>query len=158
MKTIKFLLVSLFMMLGLAAQAQQVVINKTDGTVDVFQLNEVDSVVYKPAPKYYYYIGWECPTNEDDLKRLAVSPNGGKFASLTGLDTTKDYYPNDLSGTRTQWYLVIPSTLNAYDVVTGGLMTDNTENMTKESNQPIANHTIWKSIEASKYIGGLKIY
>lgn len=57
MKTIKLLLVSLFMMLGLAAQAQQVVITKTDGTVEVFQPNEVDSVIYKPAVKYYWYLG-----------------------------------------------------------------------------------------------------
>ncbi len=55
MKAIKFLLVSLMVMLGTAAFAQDVVIHKTDGTVDVFKPNEVDSVVYEPITDYGYY-------------------------------------------------------------------------------------------------------
>ncbi|MCQ2293515.1 MAG: hypothetical protein MJZ54_05730 [Bacteroidaceae bacterium] len=46
MKTIKLLLVSLLAMLGLAAEAQQVVVYKKDKTVETFKPEEADSVVY----------------------------------------------------------------------------------------------------------------
>lgn len=89
MKTIKFLLVSLFMMLGLAAQAQQVVITKTDGTVDVFKPNEVDSIVYNPTAKLsdtagvYYYLG-----DVDDFNKTTKS-NWTKVTSGTSFTINK---------------------------------------------------------------------
>lgn len=52
MKTIKFLLVSLFVMLGTAAFAQDVVIHKTDGTTEVIE--NADSVVYDVKDYGYY--------------------------------------------------------------------------------------------------------
>lgn len=54
MKAIKFLLVSLMVMLGTAAFAQDVVIHKTDGTTEVIE--NADSVVYDV--KDYGYYGW----------------------------------------------------------------------------------------------------
>ncbi len=52
MKTIKFLLVSLFVMLGTTAFAQGVVVHKTDGTIE--RIHEVDSVVYEVSSIGYY--------------------------------------------------------------------------------------------------------
>lgn len=157
MKTIKFLLVSLFMMLGLAAQAQQVVINKTDGTVDVFQLNEVDSVVYKPAPKYYYYAGWECPTNEDDLKRLAVSPNGACIGTTLGTYSASnvlyDYTDNNVAGTsKAQFYVVIPQGIQIYDADKSLCM----DPFTLEGT--IGNHNIYKSVPPSRNIDTIILF
>lgn len=54
MKTIKTLLTSLFLFVGLAAQAQVIVIEKTDGTKDEYQLYEVDSVAYVPKMFKYF--------------------------------------------------------------------------------------------------------
>lgn len=100
MKTIKFFLVSLFMILGLAAQAQQVVITKTDGTTETFQASEVDSVVYA-TKMYYYYAGGgkigegEVITgiDEDDLPTgVTTSKLGTQVASSpwnTGTTVTK---------------------------------------------------------------------
>lgn len=52
MKTIKFLLVSLMVMLGTVAFAQGVVVHKTDGTIE--RIHEVDSVVYEVSSIGYY--------------------------------------------------------------------------------------------------------
>lgn len=159
MKTFKTFITLLLLTIGMAAQAQQkVVIELNDGTSEAYDLADVDSVTYEPKEvvKYYFYAGWELPTSKEELVKLAKEPNGGEFTSLTGLDNTKNYYPNTLIGTRAKWYLVIPSTLKAYDYVSGGLFTDNDMNMIKHSE--IGNYTVWESVNPSKYIENLKIY
>lgn len=61
MKTIKFLLVSLMVMLGTAAFAQDVVIHKTDGTTEVIE--NADSVVYDV--KDYGYCSFNAKSFEE---------------------------------------------------------------------------------------------
>lgn len=53
MKTIKFLLASLFVMIGMAAQAQKVVLYKDGKVIDTFEHHQVDEIVYNPDRKMY---------------------------------------------------------------------------------------------------------
>lgn len=116
MKHFRFILASLFVMLSLAAHAQQVVITKTNGTTEVFQPNEVDSVVYKPAPKYYYYAGWVCPTNEEELASLAVGLNGEEIKDLEtmAVGTQIRLFDGELTHARGDWFIVIPANVGIY--------------------------------------------
>ncbi|MCQ2197947.1 MAG: hypothetical protein MJZ60_10555, partial [Bacteroidaceae bacterium] len=74
MKTIKFLLVSLMVMLGTAAFAQDVVIHKTDGTTEVIE--NADSVVYDVKDYGYYSFN---ATSTAEIKNLTASD----FTKLT---------------------------------------------------------------------------
>lgn len=113
MNKLKFLFASLFVMFAFAAHAQQVVINKTDGTSEVFQPNEVDSVVYKPAPKYYYYAGWECPKNEAELAKNGTLLEN--YEKLKSGAIIKDYIANELVNTSyKKYYVVIPTGCGVY--------------------------------------------
>lgn len=98
MKTIKFFLVSLFMILGLAAQAQQVVIYKTDGTTETFQASEVDSVVYA-TKTYKYYLGVQTEevitstTSVNNLISSSTQTATSKHTEITWpTATSNDYY------------------------------------------------------------------
>lgn len=160
MNKLKFLFASLFVMFAFAAQAQQVVINKTDGTSEVFQPNEVDSVVYKPAPKYYYYAGWECPKNEAELANLAVEPNGGLVdmtKTYTKSNPIRDLSTEDLaisSDVRSQYYIVIPKGHSIYDD-DGDVTSMQYDEVTTIT---ISNHTVWKSAGNTKKIYGIFLY
>ncbi len=99
-------------MFAFAAQAQQVVINKTDGTSEVFQPNEVDSVVYKPAPKYYYYAGWECPKNEAELAKNGHLITGDVNQFTYNFAIEGNEIANSVYGTI---YFIIPVQLSLYD-------------------------------------------
>lgn len=90
MKTIKFFLVSLFMMLGLVAQAQQVVINKTDGTVEVFQTNECDSIVYDVKDYGYYSFN---ATSLEEIKNLTSSDFTKLTKAISEVTCGKKCYP-----------------------------------------------------------------
>lgn len=156
MKTFKFFLASLFLMLCSVASAQQVVVTKTNGDVEVFQPNEVDSVVYKPATKYYYYAGWECPTTEEDLARLAVEPNGG-IVDMTKTYTKSNplrYYGGEVTNTTvTKYYIVIPNNLHLYDSEGEALV----EDVFDIVETTIPNHKIFKSQVNAKRIAGVMI-
>lgn len=74
MKTIKFLLVLLLVMLGTTAFAQGVVVHKTDGTTEV--IHDVDSVVYETSAIGYYSFN---ATSTAEIKNLTASD----FTKLT---------------------------------------------------------------------------
>lgn len=58
MKTIKFILATLLMMVGLAANAQTIQIYKDGVVVKEYDAAVVDSVVYKPkTDEFKYYLG-----------------------------------------------------------------------------------------------------
>lgn len=157
MKHLKLFIASLFLMLGMAVHAQQVEITKTDGTVEVFKPNEVDSVVYKPAPKYYYYAGWECPETEEDLVRLAVEPNGAYIGTTLGTYTKSNplrYYGGEVTNTTvTKYYIVIPNNLHLYDSE-GDALVEDVFDIVKTT---IPNHKIFKSQVNAKRIAGVMI-
>lgn len=157
MKTFKFFLASLFLMLCSVASAQQVVVTKTNGDVEVFQPNEVDSVVYKPATKYYYYAGWECPTTEEDLARLAVEPNGACIGTSLGTysatNVLYDYTDNNVAGTsKAQFYVVIPQGIKIYDADKALCM----DPFTLEGT--IGNHNIYKSVSSARNIDTIILF
>lgn len=68
MKTIKFLLVLLLVMLGTTAFAQGVVVHKTDGTTEV--IHDVDSVVYETSAIGYYSFN---ATSTAEIKNLTAT-------------------------------------------------------------------------------------
>lgn len=77
MKTIKFFLALLMVMLGATAFAQGVVVHKTDGTTEV--IHDVDSVVYETSAIGYY--SFKATTKaeiasltEDDFTKLEGTP------------------------------------------------------------------------------------
>ena len=81
MKTIKLLLVSLLAMLGLAAEAQKhVAFYKEGQVVTEYNTNELDSIIYCPAPifngDFYYYWGPAAtstrPNTEAELKAINI--------------------------------------------------------------------------------------
>lgn len=158
MKTFKFFLASLFLMLCSVASAQQVVVTKTDGTVETFQPNEVDSVVYKPATKYYYYAGWECPMNEEDLARLAVEPYGACIGTTLGTYTKSNplrlYDGEVVQSERGKYYMVIPNEISIYDSEGDASQMDQFDEIT---NIEIPNHKILQFQVAVKAIGGMML-
>ena len=116
MKHLKLFIASLFLMLGMAVHAQQVEITKTDGTVEVFKPNEVDSVVYKPAPKYYYYAGWECPKTEEDLAKFAKGLNGEEIKNIETMPvgTQIRLFDGELTHERGNYYIVVPNNVGLF--------------------------------------------
>lgn len=168
MKHLKLFIASLFLMLGMAVHAQQVEITKNDGTVEVFKPNEVDSVVYKPAPKYYYYAGWECPKTEEDLAELVA--NAGKESisnpgyptsfgvtktSNTGFTATNPFgimskeiddsdYMLANNYNERYCYVVVPTNMGVYDAddVT---VSQIGPSFIQDTTNNIPNHTVYKS-------------
>lgn len=156
MKTFKFFLASLFLMLCSVASAQQVVVTKTNGDVEVFQPNEVDSVVYKPATKYYYYAGWECPMNEEELANflkdkgylIGTSTNGFKYnfaESGNGLTYTS----------KAIFYMILPEGMSIYDNLGTDVSADQFTKQSMTADGIVYN--IFTSIEGSRNINYLNI-
>lgn len=154
MKTIKFILATVMMMVAFTVQAQTVQVYKDGAVVKEYLASEVKDVQVKQV--YYYYAGWECPTNEEELARLAVAPNGGI------VDMTKTYtkdnplrlFSGDVtSSTVGQFIIVIPNSLHIYDGEGESTIEDNFSVI--ESNIP--NHKIFKSQANVKRINGVML-
>ncbi len=168
MKHLKLFIASLFLMLGMAVHAQQVEITKTDGTVEVFKPNEVDSVVYKPAPKFYYYAGWECPKTEEELAELVANADGtnaigGTTTKLTGYSSTNTLLnivtdiinPNGIQ--LDPYYIVVPNGINIYDVTLPNVPLNNTS-FEDYISIKIDNYKIYKSRDGQYNVSGIQLY
>lgn len=101
MKTIKFLLASLFVMIGMAAQAQKVVLYKDGKVIDTFEHHQVDEIVYNPDRKMSAISGAElAPTYElqSNTDAYALIKNAGTVTPSTakvewGVVTKPDVEP-----------------------------------------------------------------
>lgn len=101
MKTIKFLLASLFVMIGMAAQAQKVVLYKDGKVIDTFEHHQVDEIVYNPDRKMSAISGAElAPTYElqSNTDAYALIKNAGTATPSTakvewGVVTKPDVEP-----------------------------------------------------------------
>lgn len=138
MKALKLLLIILFAALGLAAQAQSIVIYKADGSTLALNAEEVDSIAYNPpnplGEEYYYYVGWTEPTaeniktiiNEEYYYKLddpTVYKAGGSTTVIGGFGQNhplKDYYNvhyrNYVNGAlcSSTLYYVVPEGISFY--------------------------------------------
>lgn len=112
MKTIKLLFTAILMMMAMCVQAQTVQVMKDGQVVKEYPAAEVASVEFKTV--YYYYAGWECPMNEEDL--VSKGTVIGNYETLTSGNVIKDYISNPIENDDYEdWYIIIPSKLKIVD-------------------------------------------
>lgn len=112
MKTIKFILATVMMMVAFTVQAQTVQVYKDGAVVKEYPASEVKDVQVKQV--YYYYAGWELPANEDELKskgtligNFSTAKSGDKLVLSSEWGVTND--------TRETGYYVVPEGTAIYD-------------------------------------------
>ena len=168
-KKILSLLAAFFMLFGTSAMAQ---VESTlegdvngDGVVDIADITAVIAIIKQNAeanPTYYWYVGWTKPTSLDHLKTLATGTHNGM--SLGG-QTSKASGEKLLTNSSkigpmlppAQYYVVIPSGYNIYDVT---LPNDPITNASfrKVTDVTISNHNIYISNSKKPTLSGLEIY
>lgn len=128
MKTIKYILTAILLMVVYVANAQTIQVYKDGAVVKEYSSAEVDSVVYNPAtaaPRYYYYVGWDCPNSVEEVRTFIIEMasksssegNGKDFIAgyVSTLDGWNGYGPvvntgksTTELGYRSQWFVCIP--------------------------------------------------
>ena len=168
-KKILSLLAAFFMLFGTSAMAQ---VESTlegdvngDGVVDIADITAVIAIIKQNAeanPTYYWYVGWTKPTSLDHLKTLATGTHNGM--SLGG-QTSKASGEKLLTNSSeigpmlppAQYYVVIPSGYNIYDVTLPNDPITNAS-FTKVTDVTISNHNIYISNSKKPTLSGLEIY
>lgn len=149
MKTIKLLFTAILMMMAMCVQAQTVQVYKNGQVVKEYPASDVKSVQVKQA--YFYYAGWECPRNEEELASKGTLIEN--YESLTSASIIKDYISNPIENDNWEdWYIIIPSKLKVVDA-------DGTE-VTFQSNIKASwnsNYSIIKSDSPDFELGTVKL-
>ncbi len=112
MKTIKFILSAILMMMAFTIQAQTIQVYKDGVVVKEYPASEVKSVEVKPV--YYYYAGWKCPETEEEL-----ADNGTLIGtSISGFSYNFATSGNELVNSKVSkdtFYFILPNGLSLYD-------------------------------------------
>ncbi len=144
------------MMMAFTIQAQTIQVYKDGVVVKEYPASEVKSVEVKPV--YYYYAGWECPKNEEDLAKFLEDKGTliGTDLSIYSKDNPVIDYTLPGKGlendTKTNVFVIIPNTLKIYDADKSDTMSVFTQVGT------IGNHNIYKSVRTFSTIDWLMIF
>ena len=163
------LVAAFFMLMGGSAWAQSEVkgdVNK-DGVVNEQDIAAILAIMAKnngvaEKTKYYWYVGWTKPTSLDHLKTLATGTHngmslGGETSKISGEKLLTNSSEIGPMLPPAQYYVVIPSGYNIYDVT---LPNDPITNASfkKVTDVTISNHNIYISYIKTPTLSGLEIY
>lgn len=163
-----FVLTALMMLMSTSAMAQSETVKgdvNGDGVVDVADIAAIIKIMTNNGDiqkKYYWYVGWTKPTSLDNLKTLATGIHngmslGGETSKISGEKLLTNSSEIGPMLPPAQYYVVIPSGYNIYDVTLPNDPITNAS-FTKVTDVTISNHNIYISNSKKPTLSGLEIY
>lgn len=164
-KTIKFLLATILLIMAATVNAQTIVVYKNDKMTMAINAADVDSVVYKNVSDegYYYYAGWTEPTAKN-MKEIineeypvsstdqTMHKAGGWVPMLTEFSMTKPLkeYNINLYNAKAKdyYYILVPDGVNVYAGIGPCLLTNGSFVLHSSFND----HRVYKSTNTTRNI------
>ena len=170
MKTIKFLLATILLIMAATVNAQTIVVYKND---KMTMAADVDSVVYKNDSEegYYYYAGWTEPTAKN-MKEIineeypvsstdnTMHKAGGWVPMLTEFSMTKPLkqYNFNLYNAKAKdyYYILVPDGVNVYAGIGPCLISSGSVAFVLHSS--FNDHRVYKSTDTTRNIGNIYFF